>query len=235
MRLGLFRVMAKKKISENPKAVESRERKATSKKENQNKEKAQAEDQFWQQAGDGAKSKAEKKRDEQSKERENAAAKKAEAKRLAAEEDAAMASISKTAAKKSSAAPKVTSHQLTLQQEADRKAQQAAAEEAAKAKKRVVTEDSYVQLVDSQNVNRAANGAEARSVAEALEALGVQEEEDKHPERRMKAAFAAYKERQLPIVKEEKPGLKQSQYQDMIFKAWQKSPENPLIRAQLAK
>lgn len=52
--------------------------------------------------------------------------------------------------------------------------------------------------------------------------------------RRMKAAFAAYKERQLPIVKEEKPGLKQSQYQDMIFKSWQKSPENPLIRAQLA-
>lgn len=50
----------------------------------------------------------------------------------------------------------------------------------------------------------------------------------------MKAAFAAYKERQLPMVKEEKPGLKQSQYQDMIFKAWQKSPENPLIRAQLA-
>ena len=52
--------------------------------------------------------------------------------------------------------------------------------------------------------------------------------------RRMKAAFAAYKERQLPLMKEEKPGLKQSQYQDMIFKAWQKSPENPLIRAQLA-
>lgn len=52
--------------------------------------------------------------------------------------------------------------------------------------------------------------------------------------RRMKAAFAAYKERQLPLMKEEKPGLKQSQYQDMIFKAWQKSPKNPLIRAQLA-
>ena len=52
--------------------------------------------------------------------------------------------------------------------------------------------------------------------------------------RRMKAAFAAYKERQMPLMKEEKPGLKQSQYQDMIFKAWQKSSENPLIRAQLA-
>ena len=77
----------------------------------------------------------------------------------------------------------VTSHQLNLQQEADRKAQQATAEEAAMAKKRVVTEDSYGELVDSQNVNRAANGVEARNVTEALAALGVQEEEDKHPER----------------------------------------------------
>ncbi len=77
----------------------------------------------------------------------------------------------------------VTSHQLQLQQEADKKAQQAAAEEAAKAKKRVVTEDSYGQLVDSQNVNREATDVEARSVTAALSALGVQESEDKHPER----------------------------------------------------
>ena len=77
----------------------------------------------------------------------------------------------------------VTSHQLQLQQEAEKKAQQAAAEEAAKAKKKVVTEDSYAQLVDTQNVNRDANGVEARSVTEALSALGVKDDEDKHPER----------------------------------------------------
>lgn len=77
----------------------------------------------------------------------------------------------------------VTSHQLQLQQEADKKAQQAAAEEAAKAKKKVVSEDAYSQMVDTQNVNRNANDVEARSVTEALSALGVQEEEDKHPER----------------------------------------------------
>lgn len=47
----------------------------------------------------------------------------------------------------------------------------------------------------------------------------------------MKAAFAAYKEQQLPLLREEKPGLKQSQYQDMMFKSWQKSPQNPLVRA----
>ena len=97
--------MAKKKVSENPKAVESRERKANSKREGQAKELAKAEDEFWEQAGEGAKSKASKKKDDQAKEREAAAAKKAEAKRLAAEEDAEMASLAKKAAKK--AEPKV--------------------------------------------------------------------------------------------------------------------------------
>ena len=52
--------------------------------------------------------------------------------------------------------------------------------------------------------------------------------------RRMKAAFAKYKEEQLPILRQDKPGLKLTQYQDMIFKNWQKSPQNPLVRAQLA-
>jgi len=84
----------------------------------------------------------------------------------------------------------VTSHQLQLQQEADRKAQEAAAEEASKAKKRVVTEDSYSQLVDSHNVNRDAGDDGARNVTEALSALGVQEGEDKHPERYFAASLA---------------------------------------------
>lgn len=77
----------------------------------------------------------------------------------------------------------VTSHQLQLQQEADKKAQAADAAESAKTKNRVVTADSYSQLVDSQNVNRDADDAGARSVTEALSVLGVQESEDKHPER----------------------------------------------------
>jgi hypothetical protein len=34
----------------------------------------------------------------------------------------------------------------------------------------------------------------------------------------------------LPQLKLDKPGLKQSQYKDMIWKAWQKAPENPLNR-----
>ena len=109
--------MAKKKISENPKAVESRERKANSKKDSQFQEKNKAEDDFWQEAGEGAKSKASKKKDEQAKEREAAAAKKAEAKQLAAEEDAAMAKLAKKAPKKANSETKVDAclayHQVT--------------------------------------------------------------------------------------------------------------------------
>ena len=47
------------------------------------------------------------------------------------------------------------------------------------------------------------------------------------PCRRAKAAFEAFQERELPVLKEDKPGLKQSQYKDMLWKAWQKAPDNP--------
>jgi len=54
---------------------------------------------------------------------------------------------------------------------------------------------------------------------------------DAHPERRMKAAWLAYEERNLPLMRMEKPGLKQSQYKDMIWRQWQKAPENPMVAA----
>lgn len=36
--------------------------------------------------------------------------------------------------------------------------------------------------------------------------------------RRMKAAWKAYEERQMPILKQEKPGLKMSQYKDLLWR-----------------
>eukprot|EP00605_Chrysophyceae_sp_TOSAG23-4_P002030 GSChrysophyteH1.ASY1.ANO1.2248.1 assembled CDS len=53
------------------------------------------------------------------------------------------------------------------------------------------------------------------------------ETQDAHPEKRMKALYNAYFEAQLPIWKEDHPGLKLSQYKERIFDAWQNSPENP--------
>ncbi|KAJ3526971.1 hypothetical protein NMY22_g9958 [Coprinellus aureogranulatus] len=54
---------------------------------------------------------------------------------------------------------------------------------------------------------------------------------EKHPERRFKAALAAYEERELPKLKVEHPGLRLQQYKDLLYKQFQKSPENPFNQA----
>jgi DNA-binding transcriptional regulator WhiA len=51
---------------------------------------------------------------------------------------------------------------------------------------------------------------------------------DRHPERRMKAAFAAFEEAHMPRLKMENPNMRLSQLKQMLKKEWTKSPENPL-------
>ncbi|KAJ3031217.1 UNVERIFIED_CONTAM: hypothetical protein HDU68_005823 [Siphonaria sp. JEL0065] len=51
---------------------------------------------------------------------------------------------------------------------------------------------------------------------------------DKHPERRMKSAWAVFEEREMPKLKEENPTLRLSQLKQLLQKKWKKSPENPL-------
>jgi len=50
---------------------------------------------------------------------------------------------------------------------------------------------------------------------------------EKHPERRFKAAFNAYIDQELPNIRAEQPGLRLQQYKDILFKQFQKSPDNP--------
>ncbi|KAJ2574608.1 hypothetical protein GGH95_003881 [Coemansia sp. RSA 1836] len=57
---------------------------------------------------------------------------------------------------------------------------------------------------------------------------------DRHPERRAKAAFHAYQEREVERIKQENPGLRLMQVRDLVWKAWQKSPENPLNQSLVA-
>lgn len=52
----------------------------------------------------------------------------------------------------------------------------------------------------------------------------------KEDSKNRKALFNAYKERMMPIVKEEHPGLRLRQYDDRIFEMWKKAPENPANR-----
>lgn len=82
-----------------------------------------------------------------------------------------------------------------------------------------------------ENLNRVlADVHVASSIEQAISVLKVSdpEEEDRHPEKRMKALFKAYENSQLPSIKAENPSLKLSQLKQIIFKNWQKSPENPL-------
>lgn len=57
---------------------------------------------------------------------------------------------------------------------------------------------------------------------------------ERHPERRFKAAFEAYKERELPIIKEEHKGLRLQQYHDLLYKQFQKHPDNPFNQLTVA-
>lgn len=56
-------------------------------------------------------------------------------------------------------------------------------------------------------------------------------EVEKHPERRFKAALAAYTEREMPRVKAENPGLRKNQMEQIIYKDFQKSADNPFNQA----
>ena len=57
---------------------------------------------------------------------------------------------------------------------------------------------------------------------------------DRHPERRVKAAFTAFEEKNLPILKAENPNMRLSQLKQMLNKDWMKSPENPLNQRHMA-
>lgn len=64
----------------------------------------------------------------------------------------------------------------------------------------------------------------SRTSSSSLNVVGTIE---RHPERRAKAAFAAFEEREMPRLKEEYPGLRLSQLRERLQRLWQKSPENP--------
>jgi hypothetical protein len=48
------------------------------------------------------------------------------------------------------------------------------------------------------------------------------------PQKSQKQLYKEFEERMLPLLKEDYPGLRLSQYQEKIFALWKKSPENPM-------
>ena len=51
---------------------------------------------------------------------------------------------------------------------------------------------------------------------------------DKHPEKRMKAAYEAFEKERLPQLKVEKSNMRLSQLKQIMKKEWMKHPDNPL-------
>ncbi|CAO2815687.1 unnamed protein product [Amaranthus hypochondriacus] len=225
-----------KKMGVNSKAEEAKARKAAAEAEKKDKVAKQKEDNYWREA-EGPKSKAAKKREEDEQKRAEAAAKKAEARRLAEQEEKELQkSLSKPDKKANrvmgAVVPKVTEAELRRRKEKEEEELKKKAEEAKKKQSRMAEEQEYEKIVLIENKNRDDNVIEAHSVEEALAQISINESlpVDKHPEKRLKASFKAFEEAELPRLKAEKPGLTHTQYKEMIWKLWKKSPDNPLNR-----
>jgi hypothetical protein len=83
----------------------------------------------------------------------------------------------------------------------------------------VVNEDG-VEVINITGVNQ------------ALEELDIVDY-DKHPEKRMRAAWNTFYEKQLPIYKMAYPSLKRTQLINLMQKEFKKSPENPVYKKQM--
>jgi hypothetical protein len=104
-----------------------------------------------------------------------------------------------------------------------------------KKKKKVVAQRALEPNLNRQRANELENG-NATGIDAALNLMSLTQsgEPDRHPERRAKAAFRAFEEREMPLMREDNPGLKRSQLKELIFKKWKKSPENPFNQRHVA-
>ncbi|GJP64419.1 hypothetical protein CLOP_g21414 [Closterium sp. NIES-67] len=242
-----------KKLAPNTKAEEARERKAAAADDKKRAAEKAKEDARW--ADDAPKGRAAKKKEEDEQKRVEAAAKRAEKKRLEELEAKEMAKISgkgvsggggggggagagarRAGAGSSSGGGSAKVTQAELARIKEREQQELAGAEAERRKKaaRVAEEAEYARILEVENTNRMAVAVDARNVGEALSQLSVAAGDegsssvDKHPEKRMKAAFKAFEESELPRLKQERPGLTLTQYKEQIWKQWKKSPQNPM-------
>lgn len=54
------------------------------------------------------------------------------------------------------------------------------------------------------------------------------DDDDRHPEKRMKAAYKAFEAENMKRIKAENPTMRMSQWKQILHKDWTKSPENPI-------
>ncbi|XP_077989057.1 coiled-coil domain-containing protein 124-like [Glandiceps talaboti] len=205
--------MPKKFKGENSKAAVARARKADARAEEEAKKQKALEDEYWKDDDKFVQRKQDRKADKEKRRQEELARKSAARKALEEEEE----SLAKTSAKNPSS--KLTRTQI--QQQLERQQQEQAT---------VNRSLSHDEVPLEENPNRLLEGeVEARSVEDAIAVLSVREPKlEKHPEKRIKAAYAKYEEENLPKLKAENPNMRLSQLKQMLKKDWMKSPENPM-------
>ncbi|XP_061593181.1 coiled-coil domain-containing protein 124 [Cololabis saira] len=211
--------MPKKFQGENSKAVTARARKAEAKAVADARKKQEEEDAFWQET-DKHVLKKEQRKDDKEKKRLELLERKKENQRLLDEESARIKGKREREAAAASAAGKVTRAQIEEMLENEQ-------QQPMKPK-----EQNHLETPLEENVNRIIpeeGTMEARTIEDAIAVLSTGPDDlDRHPERRMKAAFAAYEEVNMPRIKMENPNMRLSQLKQHLKKEWVKAPENPL-------
>lgn len=212
--------MPKKFKGENSKAVVARARKSAAADAVKAKKEKEAEDAYWADDDKSVQRKQNRKADKEQKKAE-LLNKKREREELY---NAELESIK--SAKPAKPSTKVTRAQIM---------ENAEREHAGKDKK-VIEEDKIEENVNQILADQVTQGEslEARSVTDAISVLSVAQEVDRHPERRMKAAYTKFEDENFPRLKIEYPNLRMSQLRHMLKKEWMKSPENPMNQRFLA-
>jgi hypothetical protein len=205
--------MPKKFAGENSKAAEAKARKAARQNEILEKKQKEEEDKLWEDNDKLIGRKLERKEEKEKKLNEKLQRKQETQLLLETE-------LSTLKSAKPVKDIKVTKYQIDAQQ-------------ADSEKQTVKKKDSESEEIEA-NPNRICQEHEVASgIDEALAVLGVDNDDkglDKHPEKRMKAAYLLFEEQNMPRLKEENPNLRLSQLKQLLKKEWMKSPENPLIK-----
>uniref|UniRef100_A0A5F8HBU4 Coiled-coil domain containing 124 n=1 Tax=Monodelphis domestica TaxID=13616 RepID=A0A5F8HBU4_MONDO len=216
--------MPKKFQDENTKSAAARARKAEAKAAADAKRQQELEDAYWKD-DDKHVMRKEQRKEEKEKRRLEQLERKKELQRLLEEEDSKL----KGKSPKPLTPGKVTRAQIeeTLRRDQQQKENEETVEKP----------KSHLEVPLEENVNRRVpeeGSVEARTIEDAIAVLSVNDDSDRHPERRMKAAFTAFEELHLPRLKKENPNMRLSQLKQLLKKEWMRSPDNPMNQRTMA-
>lgn len=219
--------MPKKFRSENTKAVEARARKAAAADADKAKKKKEAEDAYWTDDNKSQQRKQLRKAEKDQKKADNIS-KKRERDELYNSEMDTLKSAKAPVSSKSKQPTKVTRAQIL--ENSERAKAEKDVKQAEKDLKQPEKEEPIEENINRILADQVAQGeiTEARSVTDAISLLSVETELDRHPERRMKAAYTKFEDENIPRLKKEHPNLRMSQLRQILKKDWQKSLDNPM-------